>query len=205
MEDKINTIKNWLGSGTINIFGLPFSGKDTQCEKIAEMLGAITASSGAIFREQEDNIKLQQIMATGALIPSDMFFDIMLPFFNKPELAGKALVLSSVGRMKGEELPIVQATNESNHPIKAVVVLNIPENTIWERHRAASQLNDRGDRPDDASDEILRNRIEKFNSETIPVIEFYRGRDLLIEVDGTNSPETVTESIVNALYQKALS
>ena len=205
MDDKINTIKSWLGTGTINIFGLPFSGKDTQCETIAEIVGATTASSGAIFREQENNVELQQIMATGALIPSDMFFDIMLPFFSKPELAGKPLVLSSVGRMKGEELPIVQATNASNHPIKAVVLLTIPEEAIWQRHRAALAVNDRGNRADDANDEILKNRIAKFNSQTLPVIDFYRSQGLLIEIDGTPEPEKVTENIIDALYEIAKS
>jgi adenylate kinase len=201
--NDISLIKEWLGSGTVNVFGLPFSGKDTQCEILAESLGATVASSGAIFREQQDNVELQQIMATGALIPSDMFFDIMLPFFNKPELAGKPLVLSSVGRMKGEEGPIVRATNESNHPIKAVIVLTIPEDVVWERHRAALNLNDRGSRPDDASDEILRNRIAKFNSQTLPVIEFYREKGVLVEVDGTKDRETVTQEIIASLKRLA--
>lgn len=201
--NDIDTIRDWLGSGTINVFGLPFSGKDTQCDTLAEMLGATVASSGAIFREQQDNVELQQIMATGALIPSDMFFDIMLPFFNKPELTGKPLVLSSVGRMNGEEGPIVRATDESNHPIKAVVLLSIPEDVVWERHRAAQQLDDRGDRPDDANDAILRNRIAKFNAETLPVIDFYRDRGLLIEVDGTKDRETVTHEILTALIARA--
>ena len=201
--NDISLIKEWLGSGTVNVFGLPFSGKDTQCEILAESLGATVASSGAIFREQQDNVELQQIMATGALIPSDMFFDIMLPFFNKPELAGKPLVLSSVGRMKGEEGPIVRATDESNHPIKAVIVLAIPEDVVWERHRAALNLNDRGARPDDANDDILRNRIAKFNSQTVPVIEFYRKKGILIEVDGTKDRETVTQEIFSALKARA--
>lgn len=201
--NDIDTIKKWLGSGTINVFGLPFSGKDTQCETLANLLDATVASSGAIFREQEDNVELQQIMATGALIPSDMFFDIMLPFFNKPELVGKPLVLSSVGRMKGEEGPIVRATNESNHPIKAVVVLAIPEEVVWQRHRAAAELDDRGDRPDDANDDILRNRIAKFNAETLPVIEYYREKDLLVEVNGTKDRETVTQEILAALSARA--
>ena len=133
-----------------------------------------------------------------------MFFDIMLPFFSKEELAGKPLVLSSVGRMIGEEGPIVRATNESNHPIKAVVILTIPEEVVWERHRAAALLNDRGGRQDDANDDILKNRIAKFNSQTIPVIDFYRDKGLLIEVDGTKNREAVTDEIVAALKQSAV-
>ena len=40
MEAKIAKIKTWLGTGSINIFGLPMSGKDTQGIKLAEALNA---------------------------------------------------------------------------------------------------------------------------------------------------------------------
>ena len=50
MEEKIETIKEWLGTGSINIFGLPMSGKDTQGIKLAETLGAKFLSSGLIIR-----------------------------------------------------------------------------------------------------------------------------------------------------------
>ena len=202
MKDT-STIKNWLKSGSINVFGLPFAGKDTQCEAIAELLGGISFGSGAIFREQQDNKELQEIMATGALIPSDMFFDIMLPYFSKSELVGKPLVLSSIGRMKGEETVIFRATEEGGHPTKAVIYLKMPEDIIWKRHNAAKQLGDRGGRADDGGDEILKNRISKFNSQTLPVIEFYRNHGLLVEVDGTKDRENVTHDIVSGLLQKA--
>lgn len=203
--EHIETIKQWLGSGSINVFGLPFAGKDTQCEALAELLGGITFGSGAIFREQQDNKELQDIMATGALIPSDMFFDIMLPYFSKPELAGKPLILSSIGRMKGEEGVIFEATEKGGHPTKAVVYLNMPESVVWERHEAAKQLGDRGGRQDDGGDEILRNRVSKFNSQTIPVLEYYREKGLLVEVDGTKDRGSVTREIIDALAERTTS
>ena len=57
MEEKIAKIKEWLGTGSINIFGLPMSGKDTVGIRLAEALGARFLSSGIIIRamEQEKN------------------------------------------------------------------------------------------------------------------------------------------------------
>ena len=202
--EQIETIKQWLGTGSINVFGLPFAGKDTQCETLAELLGGVTFGSGAIFREQQDNQELQNIMATGSLIPSDMFFSIMLPYFSKPDLAGKPLVLSSIGRMQGEEGVIYDATEKGGHATKAVVYLTMPEDTVWERHNIAKQLDDRGDRKDDGADEILANRISKFKTQTIPVLEFYREKGLLVEVDGTKDREGVTQEIIDALYRRAI-
>lgn len=201
--ENITTIKTWLGAGSINIFGLPFSGKDTQCEALAALLDGVTFGSGAIFREQKDNVELQQIMATGALIPSDMFFNIMLPYFSKPELDGKPLVLSSIGRMEGEESIIYDATEKGGHPTRAVIYLNMPEDVVWERHNIAKQLADRGSRQDDGSDDILKNRIEKFMTQTTPVLDFYRQKGLLVEVDGTKTREEVTSEIIAGLVKQA--
>ena len=53
MEEKFSTIKNWLGTGSINIFGLPMAGKDTQGIKLAEALNAKFLSSGMIVRAME--------------------------------------------------------------------------------------------------------------------------------------------------------
>lgn len=201
--NDIDKIKQWLESGSINVFGLPFAGKDTQCEALADMLGGVTFGSGEIFREQQDNKELQDIMATGALIPSDMFFDIMLPYFSKPDLVGKPLVLSSIGRMKGEEGVIFQATERGGHPTKAVIHLSMPEEIVWQRYNLAQQLDDRGGRRDDGGREVLANRINKFMTQTIPVINFYKEKGLLITVDGTKDRATVTQEIIDELTRRA--
>jgi cytidylate kinase len=63
MEQKIEIIKNWLGTGSINVFGLPFSGKDTVGIRLAELLGAKFLSSGLILRaaEKEDPVLASEI------------------------------------------------------------------------------------------------------------------------------------------------
>lgn len=206
MNDKIHTITSWLGTGSVNLFGLPFAGKDTQCELLAEAIGATIVGSGEILRAQQDNVELQQIMATGTLIPSDMYFNIILPYLQREELQSKPLVLSSVGRMKGEEEIIVRAADVSEHPIRAVIFLTMPEDEVWRRHDAAEQLHDRGNRADDhGSREVLQQRIDKFNAETMPVIDFYRSKSLLIEVDGTGARENIAAAIIDALFTRATS
>ena len=56
MEEKVAKTREWLGTGSINVFGLPFSGKDTVGLRLAELLGAKFLSSGLILRaaEKED-------------------------------------------------------------------------------------------------------------------------------------------------------
>ena len=80
--DKLAKIKAWLGTGSLNVFGLPMSGKDTVGERLAKDLGAKFLSSGIIIRafEAEQN---QNMTGSGQLIPTNTFYDIILPYFSR--------------------------------------------------------------------------------------------------------------------------
>ena len=55
---KVSNIKKWLGTGSINIFGLPMSGKDTVGKRLAELIGGEFLSSGDIIRDYEAKQKI---------------------------------------------------------------------------------------------------------------------------------------------------
>ncbi len=202
MDDNVKTIKKWLDSGSINIFGLPFSGKDTQGNILAETFDGVMISSGDILRHDHGNKQIQEIMAEGGIIPSELFEQIVLPYLSRKELMGRPLILSSVGRSEGEEPIIMHATENSGHPIKAVIILNLSEEDVWSRFDEAKLEHDRGERLDDKA-EALKHRLEEFQNKTLPVIRFYRQHRLLVEIDGTLPKEDVTQQIIDKLYELA--
>ena len=84
MEQNISTIKDWLGTGSINIFGLPFSGKDTVGIRLAEDLGAKFLSSGLILRHiAEEDQDLAKEMKQGLLADTNKFLDSALPYLSR--------------------------------------------------------------------------------------------------------------------------
>lgn len=202
MEAKLAKIKNWLGTGSINIFGLPMSGKDTQGIKLAEALNAKFLSSGIIIRAMEAQTK-QHFSNKGDLIPTDIFYEWVLPYFKRPDLAEYPLILSSIGRWHGEEEQVMSTASDSNHEIKAVIVLNISEAEVTSRFEASKILNDRGDREDDKNTQIFNNRLQEFRIKTAPVLQFYKSKGLLIEVKGNQTREQVFNELVEKLAQKA--
>lgn len=203
MEQKIKIVSNWLGAGSINIFGLPFSGKDTQGRDLADLFNGHLIAGGDILRSYHDQAKIKELMSTGELFPTDFYLSIVLPYLSRPEFEGSPLILSSIGRMHGEEPVVMRAASESGHDIKAVVYLNMTEDDVWKRFEAAKTLHDRGDRTDDKQ-EILKNRLAEFRDKTAPVIEYYRDEGLLIEVDDTLSQEQVLQEIIDGLYAVAM-
>ncbi len=201
MDTQIQKISSWLGTGSINVFGRPFAGKDTQGRILAEILGGALIAGGEILRHYKNQENLQEIMASGNLIPSDLYLRIVLPYLSKSELKDKPLILSEVGRMKGEEPIVLEATAHSGHPTKAVVLLRFSEEDVWQRFNQAVTDKDRGQRQDDRR-EVLQTRLDRFREKVEPVIEFYREKDLLVEVDGTKSRQEVTKDILIALENK---
>ncbi|HEU4914275.1 MAG TPA: nucleoside monophosphate kinase [Candidatus Saccharimonadales bacterium] len=202
MNEQAQKIVNWLGTGSINLFGKPFSGKDTQGEILAEALGAPLIGGGDILRSHHDPAQIEKIMASGGLIPSDYFFDMVLPYLSRPEFRGKPLVLDALGRSAGEEETILRAAEHSGHPLRAVIVLNVSDEEVWRRYEAAKKLHDRDGRDDDQA-ETLRTRLKKFQDKTVPVIEAYRQKGLLVEVNGAQSRDAVEQEILAALIRFA--
>lgn len=202
MEEKIAKIKDWLGAGSINILGLPMSGKDTQGERLAEALGGKFLSSGNIVRAKEAESK-HHTSNTGELTPSNLFLDWVLPYLEQPELADFPLVLSSIGRWKGEENRVLETAARAGHPIKAVVLLNISEADVEKRFEAAQALQDRGDRQDDKDLEVFHTRLKEFRDKTLPVLKHYRELNLLVPVNGDQIRDAVFEDLINQLYIKA--
>ena len=204
MDEKLNTIKQWLGTGSINVFGLPFSGKDTVGVRLAELLGAKFLSSGLILRAaQSEDKTLAKELSAGNLAPTETFRNIIMPYFEREELASFPLVLSSVGRWSGEEYDIMTAASRGGHEIKAVILLNISEDEVYTRWEASKALGDRGERSDDREKSILDNRIKEFIEKTMPVIETYRSNNLLIQIHATGPRENVFQSVIDELYNYA--
>ena len=198
MEAKIQQIKAWLGIGSINIFGLPMSGKDTVGVQLAEKLGAKFLSSGMIVRAMEQATG-QNITSNGKLMPSNVFYDWVLPYFEREELWKYPLVLSSIGRWSGEENEVMAVAKSSGHTIRAAAVLQLSDQDVVERWEAAKILGDRGLRPDDADPDIFQTRIREYHEKTLPVLKHYQELGLLVSVPANLPRERVLENTIDAL------
>ena len=199
-NEKLEKIKSWLGTGSLNIFGLPMSGKDTVGMRLAEDLQAKFLSSGIIIRayEAEQN---EDMTGSGKLIPTNTFYDIILPYFSREELHNDSLVLSSVGRWSGEEDKIMEAAKAGGHEIKAVVMLDLTEEEVKNRFEAAKELNDRGERADDANIEVFETRLAEFREKTMPVLNHYDELKMLVKVPAIGSRDEVYTNVIDRLIE----
>lgn len=192
----ITQVSTWLGTGSLNIFGMQLSGKDTQGAALSKLFNGPLLGGGEILRNSVIPPRAQAALDVGDLVDTQDYVNIVLPYLSKPEFTGKPLILSALGRWIGEEKNVLAATEAAGHPIKAVIYLDITEEEALRRLSVA----DRG-RPDD-HEENLRHRLEEFRNKTLPVLEEYRKLGLLIEIDGMQTPELITEEILTQLGKR---
>lgn len=201
MNEKLQAIKTWLGTGSINIFGLPMGGKDTVGVRLSEEMGARFLSSGMIIRDMEKETG-NDMTSGGELIPTNIFYDWILPYFYRDDLKEDALVLSSVGRWSGEEDEVMKSAKTAGHEIKVAVFLDTAEAEVLKRWEIVNSLGDenRTVRKDDKSKDTFKVRIKEFNEKTKPVLDHYEELGLLVKVDGNGDRESVYQATVDALY-----
>lgn len=207
-NEQLEIIKKWLGAGSINLFGRPFAGKDTQSHILADLFDGVQLGGGHILRNSVVPENSRQALEAGELVPTQDYINIVLPYLSRTEFSGKPLLLSSVGRWHGEEPGVIAASESSGHPLKAVFYLNLSEEVAWERWKKdqqAKSIGERGGRRDDTK-EILPRRFEEFRLKTLPVIDFYRIKDnLLVEIDASQPSVQVTADIIQELLHRATS
>jgi adenylate kinase len=201
-HNLIQEIAAWLQTGSINLFGRPFAGKDTQGRILADLFDGVLLGGGDILRNSVIPERSRKAIRNGELIPTDDYIDIVLPYLSKEEFKDRPLILSSVGRWHGEEEGVIGATLSSQHEMKAVIYLDQSEEVSWERWRKDQEeksKGDRGNRSDDV-EEVLRRRFTEFDSKTLPVLEYYKNAtDLFITVQANQHGANVTADILEAL------
>ena len=205
MEDstlKAQKIADWLGSGSINIFGRQFSGKDTQGRILADMFGGVLLGGGDIMRNSVIPPHVADAMKKGLLPPSKDYIEIVTPYLSKQEFAGHPLFLSAVGRWIGEEEGVLSAAAASGHPVKAVVYLDMPKELSYKRWETFKAHDDRGDRNDESL-ESFETRLQEFENKTLPLMETYKKLGLLVSISADQPVETVTNEILDQLASLA--
>lgn len=196
----ISDIRAWLDAGSINIFGAPFAGKDTHGQSLARALGAKLLGGGEILRSSQVPEPIKSANKAGKLIPSDVYFEMVLPYLKQEKFAGSPLILSSVGRRQGEEAGVLEATAAAGHPMKAAIYLNVDEKVVWARWEHSDSREHRGPRADD-SKQALKVRLAEFRDKTLPVVDFYRRQGLLIDINSNRAKSEVSRDILESLLK----
>jgi adenylate kinase len=181
------------------IMGPPGAGKGTQAKFVAARFGIPAISTGDIFRANvsqgtELGLEAQRYMNAGEYVPDAVTNSMVRDRIAEPD-AADGFLLDGYPRTLAQVTELDDMMTPSGDALDAVVVLTVDAEEIVARLLARAQTEGR---PDD-TEEVIRRRQEVYAAETEPLIDVYRSRGLLVEVDGMGEINAVTQAISEAL------
>lgn len=202
----------------IVLIGAPGAGKGTQAKLIEEKYNIPHISTGDIFRENMRKktpigLKALEYIDKGALVPDEVTVEIVADRL-KSDDCRKGFILDGFPRTLNQAEALCKLTDID-------VVINIvadPEKIIQrlsgrrvcpkcgESFHVSFKKDNICDKcggtliiRDDDRVEVIENRLKVFDEQTKPIIEFFRGKGLVADIDGMESVENVFGSICEAV------
>ena len=177
------------------LLGAPGSGKGTQATILAEELGVPSISTGEMLRAAVAagtplGQRVEAIMSTGRLVDDETMAAVVEERLLKPD-AGEGFILDGYPRTMGQADTLTSILGRRDWSLDSVVHIEVPEAELVERALERKRADDK--------EAVIRQRLEVYRQQTQPLIDHYRGVELLRVVDGHQTIDRVARSIVEVL------
>lgn len=204
----------------IVLLGAPGAGKGTQAVKLVEEYQIPHISTGDMLRAAvaagtELGQKAKSIMDAGELVPDDLIIDLVSERLQQPD-AAKGFILDGFPRTSTQAVTLDTMLTDLGRPLNAALLIDVDPEIIITRLtsrrmcKACGHIGTASDatcpkcggemyQRDDDNEATVRNRLEVYEKSTAPLIDYYRGCDLLITIDGDRDPGVVFEDIKASL------
>jgi adenylate kinase len=178
----------------------PGAGKGTQAKRLGEIYGIEHLASGDLLRHElavgsAIGVAAREYVERGDLVPDNLVMRLVLDrAFIAAKKGGYVLDGFPRNREQAEEAYAMTGQHE-DLTLDAVVHLEVARDVLRARMLARGAVDDRSD----DRTAVIDHRLEVYDRQTQPLLEYYRERGLLLSVDGERPVDEVTELLVAAL------
>lgn len=208
------------------LLGPPGAGKGTQAERLSALYGIPHISTGDIFRENlakgtELGLRAKAYMDRGELVPDEVVIDIVRDALSS-DRCRDGFLLDGFPRTVAQADALEEMLGEMGKRLDHVINIHVPDDVVVRRLTARRTCRSCGAnyhlefnpprregkcdacggdlyQRDDDREETVRTRLEEYRRKTQPLIDYYRGKGLLREIDGDAGMEEVLERIRGVL------
>ena len=208
----------------IIMLGAPGAGKGTQAKMIAAKYGVPHISTGDIFRANIKNgtelgAKAKEYMDKGLLVPDELVVDLVIDRFKADDCA-KGYILDGFPRTIPQAEALDKALSAIGDSVDYAINVEVPDENIIERmsgrcvgcgatyHIVYNPTKVEGKCDacgadlilrDDDKPETVEKRLNVYHEQTQPLIDYYKAKGILKEVDGTVDMKDVFAAITDIL------
>jgi len=182
------------------LIGAPGAGKGTQADLLAKRFGIAHISSGDLLRQhvrEQTSLgrTIKSYVDQGDLVPDSVVLDML----RKPVVAAVeagGYVLDGFPRTVEQAQASFAVAQALGVEVQAAIHLDVPREELVRRLLARR-------RGSEDTEAVIEHRLEVYMEKTVPLLEYYAGRELMLAVDGAQPPEAVHEEIVARLRKLA--
>jgi adenylate kinase len=208
------------------LLGGPGAGKGTQAERLSQALGVPQISTGDLFRENLRNetelgLQAKETMERGELVPDEVTVGMVRERLSRPDCATGA-ILDGFPRTVAQAEALEELLTGMGSELTVVPYIKVPEDVLLARlagrwtcracgamyHQLFSPPQEAGvcdrcggelyQRPDDTP-ETQKHRIKVYFEQTAPLIDYYREKGLLVEVDGRPGIDEIQAALLGVI------
>lgn len=210
----------------IILLGPPGAGKGTQAKQISDKYNIPHISTGDIFRKNiSEKTKLgleaQSYINKGLLVPDELTIDIVKDRLNNDDCKN-GFLLDGFPRTVNQAEALERFLNEKGDKIEYALLIKVPESHILERMTGrrvcvncgatyhvkfnppkisgkCDVCSDNVVQRKDDSEETVKERLDVYNKQTEPLVEYYNSKGVIYSIDGTQDIEDVFKSVSDIL------
>jgi adenylate kinase len=181
------------------IMGPPGAGKGTQAKRIAEHYEIPAISTGDIFRTMKTADtplarQVRAIMESGGYVSDEITNEIVKDRLAQPDCQ-KGFLLDGYPRTLQQVQTLDDYLDETGRPLDAVISLLADTDEVVARLLRRAEIDGRAD----DNEETIRVRLQVYAEQTEPLLDVYRSRGSLVEVDGLGEVDEISERVFAAL------
>lgn len=204
----------------IVLLGAPGAGKGTQAAKLVEEFATPHISTGDILRaavknQTELGKKAKGYMDAGDLVPDSLIIDLMDERLREPDCE-KGFILDGFPRNTAQAVTLDSALAEMGRSLDAALLVDVKPDVIVKRLSSRRTCKECGYtasagvdscpscggemyQRDDDKPETIQKRLDVYENQTAPLVEYYRGKELLKSVDGDRPVDEVYADVKELL------
>lgn len=204
----------------IVLLGAPGAGKGTQAAKLVEEFATPHISTGDMLRAAVKagtplGKKAKSYMDAGELVPDDVIIGLVMERLQEPDTQ-KGFILDGFPRTSAQAVALDAELGKLERPLDAALLIDVESEVIVGRltsrrmckecgyigsvaDEACPKCNGEMYQRDDDNEATVRNRLDVYEKSTSPLIDYYRGCNLLVSIDGDRDPELVYSDVKKAL------